>query len=70
MNYFKPWISDEGPKPPAGWGLDAARGAKLTHRCERCHGAISFQQQYIYSYTKDGLKVRHNTEECCASIIS
>ena len=70
MNYFKPWTSDEEPKAPKGWGLDAVRGIKLTHHCEKCHGAISFKQQYIYKYTPDGLKVRHNTEECSAGIIS
>lgn len=69
MDHFKPWISDEGPKPPEGWGLDVVRNNNNILKCDSCGKPVKAREQYVYSF-KGGLKVLHNTKECSASIIS
>jgi hypothetical protein len=67
---FKPWISDEGPKPPEGWGLDAYRG-RVPLTCFGCDQPLKLREQYLYTYDAphDAI-VFHNKKECYESIIN
>jgi hypothetical protein len=66
---FKLWISDEGPKPPEGWGLDAYRG-RVELSCLKCKEPLKLRDEYLYNYSPTGVIVLHNTKECSASLIS
>ena len=60
-NYYKPWISDEGPKPPIGWGVDAIRRPG-TFKCNHCGEGFAVGNGYVYSFNPT--IILHNTEEC------
>lgn len=66
MNYYKPWISEEGPKLPKGWGLAIITRVESVSwfNCNKCNKRIEWKQQYLYSFQPDGTPVLHNTEEC------
>lgn len=74
MNYFKPWISDEEPKLPDGFGLAAIKNSNTYFGCQACGKKIEWQEQYLYSFQPNGTPCLHNTKECWdkyyASLIS
>lgn len=65
--YFQPWISDEEPKLPEGWGSDAYRG-RVALGCLKCREPLKLGDQYLYKFSPSGTIVLHNTKECSASI--
>ncbi len=67
-NYYKPWTSDEEPKLPEGWGLDAYRG-RTPLTCFGCDKPLKFREEYIYTYDAPAEAiVAHNTKECTNGI--
>jgi hypothetical protein len=61
---YKPWISDEEPKVPEGWGLDVFRGRVKNFICASCKKPVEFRQEYIYNFNIGEVGILHNTEEC------
>lgn len=68
-NYFKPWISDEEPKVPEGWGLDAIRRNTTRFQCDQCKKRIEWQEQYLYQYHEEGTTILHNKKDCYEGFI-
>lgn len=63
-NYYKPWISDDEPRPPRDWGLDTYRG-KVPLTCLGCgKPLVVYQDQYLYKFTPEGTQIYHNSKEC------
>lgn len=60
---LKPWISNEGPKVPKGWGLDAYRG-RVPLTCDHCGIPLVLGDQYLYQYASQGTAIFHNKKEC------
>jgi hypothetical protein len=60
--YFKPWISDEEPKAPEGWGIDVLRSTYYV--CAGCQEQVKPRDEYVYRFQREGVTVIHNRADC------